>query len=189
MKKPRGLLLVFVTFWLSQISFSFAQDKLRPIVAVFEIELNGLTLKKVVVERLNIYLETKVAASGYRVVPRDQIKVLIFEEAVCVGQRSALEGVCRFLGIDPSFRFRRVEAKRNENRGSRLGSQVASRLSIGRGQPTDSLANRVVRRVDSLFPSTLEQPSERVVRGLRDIYRKSNKELAELLGRTELWPD
>lgn len=43
------------------------------IVAVFDIETSGVALGKPALERLNIYLATKIAAAGYQVVPRAEL--------------------------------------------------------------------------------------------------------------------
>jgi Sulfotransferase domain len=46
--------------------------------------------------------------------PRDQMRILIFEQDVVQNPMGCLEGLCRFLEIDPSFEFKTVHSKENQ---------------------------------------------------------------------------
>jgi hypothetical protein len=54
----------------------------RPVVAVFDVEPQGVELDPVVLDRLNNYLCSLLAERGYQVVPRSQLKARLAEQKV-----------------------------------------------------------------------------------------------------------
>lgn len=74
--------LAFAVLLIAGLLPNRAQPQNTPdVVAVFDVEVSGLTLKRAAVDGLSDYLFGKVAGSGFKVVPRAEVKKRLREEA------------------------------------------------------------------------------------------------------------
>lgn len=117
-----------------------------------------------------------------RLYDRDRLLILIYEEDVAGDPHAALWRVCRFLGVDPSFRFPEADRPIAVTRTSLLARYLRTYLPgrIHRGLP---------RLLEQRFPGDLPAPSPDTVAHLRALYAPDNERLYEFLGRVPHgWP-
>jgi hypothetical protein len=107
---------------------------------------------------------------------RDQLLVLVFEEAVVDNPQRALERVASFLGVDPSFPFEKVQTRENPPGISKAGLYVR--------YYAPPLAP-IVKALDKyLLGRNYKQfPSDDTRETLYDFYRNDNEQLYQFLGR------
>ena len=107
---------------------------------------------------------------------RDQLLVLVFEEAVIENPNDALKRVASFLDVDPSFSFEDVQARENTPGISKAGLYIryyASALT----PIVQAFDKYVLGRNYKQIPSTATR------RSLYDFYRTDNEQLFQFLGR------
>jgi hypothetical protein len=112
--------------------------------------------------------------------PPEQMLVLIYEDDVVAQPLATLQRVCRFIGVDPAFRFTGLEKRYNEGRVSDRGLKIASRLPMSK-----HMAVRVVSTVERLLGmrSEKKRPTSPVLDYLYQVYAPENAKLFEMIGR------
>lgn len=124
------------------------------------------------------YLEQLQAYREY--FSEEQMRVYIFEEDFAPDPHQGLADVCRFLGVDPSHRFRNVERRVNGSCRSTLGLLLAYYVRMpGIRQAAKGLDRYLLRHV-APAKATI---ADRTRRYLEGYYREDNERLFEFLGR------
>lgn len=112
---------------------------------------------------------------------RSQILVMIYEEDVLEEPKRGLEKVCRFLDIDPGFRFQNVHARINGNPASPVSLLLRYHLRVP--EPSAGRWGHRLTRLIPGLPPRLGRPREETIRKLYRIYASENQRLYGWLGR------
>lgn len=113
---------------------------------------------------------------------RSRLLVLIYEEDVAGDPHAALERVCRFVGVDPSFTFPDAERPIAATRWSRPAMWVRRYLpaTVHRSLP---------RLLEERLAGDPPEPHPETLRRLAALYRPHNERLYAFLGRVpDGWP-
>jgi hypothetical protein len=110
----------------------------------------------------------------FELFPREQIRILVFEEVMSDTRMESVRDVCRFIGVDPGFPF--VEP-------GRVNGYRASRVALYANYYLPKL-RPIVRRLERrLPPGRNPHVSDKTMALLRQSYAEDNERLYDLLGR------
>ena len=163
------------------------------------------------------YFYTKQATDGVRwglyarhlrrwlsVFPRDQLHVVLFEQYIAPGTRQqVVNGICRFLGVEPSLDVARTATTRNQTAAPRsirlelMLNLIRLRYKLPGSLPPAHevrrpyglkrrLIHTVVQAVSRLNLTYDRRPPAwppQLIKGLQSYYRYENAGLSDLIGR------
>jgi len=124
----------------------------------------------------------------YQCFDSSQIMVVVFEENIARNPKRCLQEVCRFIEIDDTFKFSRVQSKVNAFVDRRVGTALLTHLPPTRPFFTWATRKRpgIIDRLDRTplmgNRMTKQVPSDAVISQLYRFYTKDNQKLFDLLG-------
>ena len=145
---------------------------LRPIDRLFEDQHReilkpwGILEKGLYARQIGAYLE---------LIPRDRLKILVFEQDILGKPRETLEAVCEYLDVDPGFQFEELGKKRNES--------PMTRRSLHRARMKHRKW-RLAEPWSKVFPDQPVSVGTETRQKLSAYYRDENQLLGDLLGRS-----
>ena len=166
---------------ISAINHYRTHGEISPLINVDELLLGNKSHLAEQNGTIDMGLYNKHLKSYYELFDKDQVIVQIFEEDLIQNPYLTLKNICKFLDVNPDFKFQNVEEKIGDYSGSGLY------LTLGLN---NSVTRRLVRLLRKFIPRILAgpsvkkmRPSESTLEQLYELYSDENDKLFSMIGR------